>query len=291
MDDRLPPWAQTYENPSAGRILGMRELATGLISGSLVALLTVVVQAGIDDRREEQADRRENIRFVREQAAAGTAGKGSFRDMDLAGANLSGLELAGADFTGARLTGADLAYANLSEAQLIDADLTRARLTGARLDGASLAAARMVGTHLDGPDLNNDDLAERDLPGGGPADLQYANLSGAYICDTDFTGVTLQFTDFTGAVFSGGRSCSSDSSFDGVQMHSATFDGADVRGVDIPWKEIIRPSLTDTPVRLGGTRICVDEATRWPQGQHPPQDIIAPCPDLQRFRPDLKPLP
>ena len=80
MGSCLAPWqsppAPEEQSGANERVWGRREFATGVTAGSIAGLIaavfTVVVQAVIDDRREAQADRREDVRFVRQIAADGT---------------------------------------------------------------------------------------------------------------------------------------------------------------------------------------------------------------------------
>lgn len=118
----------------------IRDVVVAVLSGAVVAIGTLYAQALIDDRREEEADRRENLRFLRELAADGKIGQVSFNGLDLEERNLRGLKLAGADLDRANLKGTDLSATDLSGASLELADLTDAWMIKTNLNEAFLSS-------------------------------------------------------------------------------------------------------------------------------------------------------
>lgn len=250
MTDRHPPWdssTPTTDADASGKVVRWREISAGVISGLVVALFTVGVQAWLDDSRESAADRRENLRFVREQVAAGTIGEVPLRAIDLHGQNLSELSLEGAQMTGA----------NLSEANLTKANLPGVQLRGADLSGATLVGAELGQTQLQGANLTGADLSGAHFVGWGQGsnELVNADLSSTILVDTKLTGVELPRAilqaDFSGA------------DFDQVDLQEVTFYGvrlygADLRGAFLP--EVL------------GEHVCYNHLTRWPEGYLPPQN-------------------
>lgn len=178
---------------SEGRTIRLQDLFVGLISGLVVASLSVWAQAGLDDRRSEremaaaelsaaEADRRENLRFVRERSSS-VAEPRPFQGMDLRYENLSGLALEQADFEGAHMTGA---LATMTDVRL--ADMSFVTATGADFRQANLHAAKLQFADLSGSDLSGADLSQ--------ADLTAADLAGARLQGADLTDAILYSTGF-----------------------------------------------------------------------------------------------
>lgn len=128
----------------------------------------------------DQAERRENLRFVRDHSSTALVDR-PFAGIDLRGQNLQGLHLVGAVFTGAHLEGVDFEVADLESA-----DLTSALLHGAKLTYADLRGAHLVGS----------DLTEADLSG---ADLRHASIKGA-----NLTGANLENVHWDGLCYGDG---------------------------------------------------------------------------------------
>jgi uncharacterized protein YjbI with pentapeptide repeats len=152
------------------------DLSVGLISGAVVALLSLGAQVYFDDQRSDrealQEDlrsareaRQENLRFVRDRSSEDAVER-TFQDIDLSEQNLSGLKLAGADLSGAKLVNAKLHAVDLSNSNLMGADLS-----GADLRQANLHNAMMYETVLTD--------AQFDLANLGDADLRLSNAQEA----------------------------------------------------------------------------------------------------------------
>lgn len=241
--------------------LAQHELVVALLSGLVVAVLTVVWQSHIDNQRSEresgweatramEADRRENLRFVRERSSNRPTER-PFAGIDLQGQTLSGLSLsranfASADLRGATVTSTNLSGAVLSGAQLQDSNMESAGLTGAFFYHADLSGAHMKEAFMTGALLTGANLSETDLTGAVFVDamLREANLSGA---------------DLTGA-----------------QVTGADLRGADLSSADLTGKD---PSdLFPGPARI--ENICHDGQTTWPSGFRPPPVNEQACRDL-----------
>ncbi|MGX9789866.1 pentapeptide repeat-containing protein [Mycobacterium sp. MMS18-G62] len=117
--------------------------------------------------QQGQAERIENLRFVRDKSAAAYQPR-PFRQFDLSGMNLAGLQLNGANFA--------------------QADLSRANLTGTDLSSRFATPAAM--SYLQGVNLCH-------------AVLAGTNLHSAYLVNANLTGVDLTFTTLRGAVLNG----------------------------------------------------------------------------------------
>lgn len=131
----------------------------------VVGSILLVNQAWIDDRRSEretktaqimadEADRRENLRFVRERSSEQATDR-PFTSMDLIEQNLARLNMAQADFENAQLMRAFMPGVNLESANL--------RTTG--LSGAYLGRANLINADLRGADLRGTILSEAKLDG------------------------------------------------------------------------------------------------------------------------------
>lgn len=129
----------------------------------IVGLILLVGQAWLDDRRSdretstarimaEEAERRENLRFVRERSNRDSLER-PYTNIDLVGQNLAKLNMANADLENARLTEAFMPSVNLSGANLRTADLSGALLGGANLENADFLGADLRGTNLENATL------------------------------------------------------------------------------------------------------------------------------------------
>ncbi|WP_188539687.1 pentapeptide repeat-containing protein [Kocuria dechangensis] len=229
-------------------MLTAREAVVGFISATLVAVLTVISQMAIDDRREDEADRRENLRFIREQAADGKADKVSFRGIDLTGQNLSGLDLRHGDLEGAILKDADLTGTDLRNANLHGADLRSttmklthlesAVLTDAMLQRANLLDVTMDGAVFDGADMRKSSWS---FFNAGQVSLFETDLSDAEIAGVDMTHATI---------------------------HETKLLGADLRGAQLPQEANFSRYFLSA---------CFDEDTRWPPGYRTQAIIKGSC--------------
>lgn len=222
-----------------------RDLTVGVVSGTLVAVLTLFAQALIDNSRDTEAERRENLRFVREQSAGGEAGEVSFRSIDLGERNLSGLGLREAMLTDSNLINANLVRVDLSGAQLIRAELSGADLQSATLIGTHFGDARMVNVNLRNADLTDAHISGAHLLGG---DLRNATLVNAQLYNADLSGVDLRGADLTGAVF------------DDANLYGANLTGAiiDYKTDPVDGRSYFIP------------HVCYDSFTKWPERLAPP---------------------
>ena len=181
-----------------------------LVAALLFAgLLGVVLLWGInriENRRADQAERLENLRYVRTAAAQRGADRElRFSGLDLQGMHLAGLDLSGADLTGANLNDADLAGADLTSADLTSAVLTSATLTDANLTSATLIFANLAGADLGAADLTDATLIEADLTAANLAfaDLEGADLSFAVLVDADLSSALISEAVFAEADVAG----------------------------------------------------------------------------------------
>lgn len=177
----------------------------------------------LEQRIDERAELRENVRFVRQSVMDDTAEK-PFDQLNLAGAELSGLDLGCEqldrqtgcarmrfiDLGGAILARTDLAGADLTGADFQDAYMELANLVETDLAGADLARAALLGARLTRADLERSYLA-----GAG---LALASLAGADLTDADLTGADLELADLTGADLTG-------ATLDGANLRSLCYDG------------------------------------------------------------------
>lgn len=167
-------WASLWDDRTK-RQLVVGEMAAdvgiALMTGAVVGLVLLAVQADDEEDRFERETRRDNVRFVREVAMQPDPTVKPFYALDLQDAQLGGLDLSGAEFAGA----------DLSSATLIDTDLTDANLVRVDLRDAVLVDSTLVGSNLDFADLSN------------------TRLEGVDLTDASFTGTDLSGADLTGA--------------------------------------------------------------------------------------------
>jgi uncharacterized protein YjbI with pentapeptide repeats len=192
-------------------------LVSGVAAGAAVSVPIFVATARqteqladhqdqVEQQRFDRTEVLENVRFVRDRAAA-PGGLKPFGGLNLRQAQLGGLplgclpnderqhctdltraNLSEADLSGADLTGADLNEANLRDAVLIEADLANADLNEANLRDAVLWGADLTDASLLFADLTGTSFLGADLTG---ADLTRADLTGADLTDTDLTDTVL----------------------------------------------------------------------------------------------------
>ena len=146
---------------------------------------------------------------------------------DLAGISLVGEDLQGVDLMGCDLRGADLSRAKLSKAKLANCDLRGAILFGANLDGCECLASNLSGANL------GECSAVR--AGFGRANLEDAVLFQADLSRATFASARLCGADFRAAVLEGARLREADLSravFAAAQLRGAEFDQSDVRDCD-----------------------------------------------------------
>lgn len=180
---RFPPKTLPRDQPPPSSASGhsklwWREIIVGLVSGAVVAAGSLLSQSRIDDQRLEreaftakqmadEADRRENLRFVRDRASDDSSVK-PFMDLDLSGQSLRGLMLDKANFNGALLnrsqfTSSSLKGSNFREAMLVDSVFVGADLSDesnfayvlaarANFNGAALTKANFMQAFL--PNVN-----------------------------------------------------------------------------------------------------------------------------------------
>ncbi|WP_131745057.1 pentapeptide repeat-containing protein [Frankia sp. Cppng1_Ct_nod] len=150
--------------------------------------------------------------------------------LELSGVYLTGsykgIDLSGADLTGAKLHLADLTGADLREAKLMGANLRRAKLTGANLAGANLSGA----------DFHDADLRDADLTrvSATPSDFTRANLTGAALVSAELIGASFRDADLTATDLTEANFCTAD--MDNAVMRRAAaprvdFTGANLSGV------------------------------------------------------------
>lgn len=232
----------------------MRDLMVALVSGTAAgAVVTIPIfvasarqteqiagrQEQLEQRRFEQAEVLENMRFVRDRAAE-PGGLKPFTRLNLSGADLARLPL-GCPPDDERANCAQMDYADLSGANLEVVDLTGASLDGANLTGAKMLLAILIEADLEGADLSG-------------AHLPMARLTGALLGGTNFEGADLLGADLSATDLS-------DANLTSANVIGAIFSGADLSGAN----------LTGTGVRPADLeQVCYDAETRWPEGMTPP---------------------
>lgn len=206
-----------------------------------VAALTIVTQSVIDDRREDKADRRENLRFLRAQISTGTLSKVPVRHLDLSNQNLSGIELRDAPLHAVILDGADLSHSLIVDTELYDANLAAADISESSLSRSALDRAEMRGANLQGTLFNDVSISR--------ADFTRADMRGA-VFTYSHDNEDLFYADFTGADL---RSAD----LGRFRFHGVKFHGADLR------ETYLNESMRHI--------ICYDFRTRWPKDFQPPE--------------------
>jgi uncharacterized protein YjbI with pentapeptide repeats len=121
-------------------------------------------QEATEDRRVEQQEILENLRFVRDRAEDPVSFK-PFQYMQLAGANLSGLNLGCEATIPTTASCTDLQNANLKGAILRSTDLSGAHLGWAHLTNMDASLAWLMGADMSFADLNGANLSDAKLEG------------------------------------------------------------------------------------------------------------------------------
>ncbi|HEY5876897.1 MAG TPA: pentapeptide repeat-containing protein [Ilumatobacteraceae bacterium] len=184
-------------------------LVAALLFAGLLGLLLLWGINRIENRRANQAERLENLRYVRTAAAQ----RGADRELRFSGLDLRGMHLAGLDLSGADLSEADLTGANLTGADLTGADLTSAALISAALTDANMTSATLIFANL------------------ADADLGAADLTDATLIEADLTAANLAFADLEGADLS--FAVLLDADLSSALISEAVFADADVAGADL----------------------------------------------------------
>ena len=176
-------------------------LVAALLFAGLLGLVLLWGINRIENRRANQAERLENLRYVRTAAAQ----RGADRELRFSGLDLRGMHLAGLDLSGADLSEADLTGANLTGADLTGADLTSAALTDANMTSATLIFANLADADLGKADLTDATLIEADLTATNLAfaDLEGADLSFAVLLDADLSSALISEAVFADADVAG----------------------------------------------------------------------------------------
>ena len=134
----------------------------GIISGAAILLATLYATQQLEQRLNDQQNRVENLRFVRDVSTR-ARGPMPFRNLDLKGMNLSGLRFRcrdpqtlvegacgnKADFVGAKQASVDMSRMNLEYADFTGADLRNVNLSQSNLRGADLNDADLTDANLD----------------------------------------------------------------------------------------------------------------------------------------------
>lgn len=243
MTDRVAPdtLPLTPQNEQGGRWRRWHLTSRDAVVALIVAALTVTAQTVIDDRREDKADRRENLRFLREQAASDNIKQVQMINIDLSGQNLAGLRVSGAVMPGANLKKSDLSFSMIS-----NSDLSKADMEGADLSRTALVDSTLEDSNLRRANLSNAQLMNVAVSG---VDFTGASLESALIHEPQHRTRDLYFTNFTAA----------DMRFadlSEVEFHGVSFYGADLRGAKLS----IQPDDV----------ICYGPTTRWSEGFQPP---------------------
>jgi uncharacterized protein YjbI with pentapeptide repeats len=292
------------------RHLWAREIAVGLISGAVVAAGSFAGQLYVDNERSdremeaatllaEEADRRENLRFVRQLSdpedwlqPIGSADPKPIGSVDLTGKDLSYLQLSNAQFDRAVLDGANFWSTNLNWSQLTSTSLVGANFTNAKLIKARLAAAKASGANFSSATLDEAEFIYADLTGANFSGSQLvgaslteskyieANFTQANLTNADLTGAILTNADLTKANLSGAKLVGAQLSgvnFDKAELNGTDLAGTDLRGLDL--SKAALSSITWEGTMQNGTRLlaCHDGSTLWPKGFTPPPSDHATC--------------
>lgn len=262
-----------------------------ILVASLLGFILLLGQSWLDDLRSDRelkaataaaidADRRENLRFVRERSTSQSMEK-PFHSMDLAEQNLSGLLMANADLAQANLNAADLEGADLTNSSLAAAQLREARLENAVLTNANLRDADLTGAYFRGANLAGADLTHaRGLSGaylsnfGQPG--QAFDLSGAKLRETFLDNADLFFSNLSKADLTGARLSNANltgANLSGAKLNGAWLSEADVTGVDFRDADLTGAHMSGV---TGWKHLCYNSATTWPANFSPEK---SKCPE------------
>lgn len=255
------------------------QVQAGLIAGFIVALVTFLTQYAIDDMRASDANRQENLRFIRDKSSTDDLDR-PFAGLDVKGLNLRGLQLRDANFQSANLASTDLSLTDLSGANLMDARLNNARLNSTDLSGANLAIAHLHGADLAFSDLSNAVLWEASgaiLDGLRGVNLAGTDLRGADIREMrGIWGVELRdhaAIDLLVAAANGDYQARRVIEFRAI---------AGLDGGDLDWKprrilnfsteerDPSQPDFASLPDYPEHATACFDSSTKWPDYFDPP---------------------
>lgn len=200
-------------------------------------------EAAAAERLATEADRRENLRFVRERSGPQEIER-PFRSMDLTEQTLSGLTLRGADFSSASLARTDFSYAALDGAKFGFTDLSGSELVGSILPSAYLGTANLQRASFAYANLHR-------------ANLESSVADGATFEGTILTNASLEGASFRGAFFSG------------ADLSGADMDRTDFTGADLSDAVMVGVIMDDPP--------CYDSSAEWPRGFRPPESDPETC--------------
>jgi len=276
------PLRRPASSPSGRRNLWWRELTVGLLSGTVVAAGSLYSQNLVDDQRSEretviaqrmadEADRRENLRFVRDRSSDETSAK-PFSDMDLTGQSLRGLKLNKSDFSGATLGQTYFDGSSLIEGTFVNSTLVKASFDGADLTGAKIHFSTATDAHFSRANLTNADVSFTSFAN---ADFRGAELAGSHIYQADMVDIDLREANLTGAQLR-------------ADLTGADFSGADLRGADLTgsvlqattWKSVVDGQVFSTSGEVSTEVtliVCADASTLWPEGFIPPETKADGC--------------
>ena len=204
----------------------VRDVVIALLIGGLLFAGQVVVDNRRSEREAEmastladEADRRENLRFVRERSSDEAVDR-PFAHMDLRDQNLAELDMSGANLRHASLVGVELGGADLSGADLAGTTLIRANASNTNFSSADfncrpwrrehqLCNTRLTGIIAFGANFNDADLTEVNMVHAWftaattfrGATLRDANLSGARLYGVDLSSTDLRGADIEGACY------------------------------------------------------------------------------------------
>jgi uncharacterized protein YjbI with pentapeptide repeats len=137
------------------------------------------------------------------------------------------IELSYADLSGMDLTGANLSYANMTGVSLKGANLKFVNLTGALLNNANLSMIRADRAVIACAELERANLCGAWIRG---ADMRNSFLTFAEATNATFRNCNMEQCDFTGANFTG--SSFWDANFNETWVDTRTnFSGADLNNV------------------------------------------------------------
>jgi uncharacterized protein YjbI with pentapeptide repeats len=161
-----------------------------IILAVLIGAGLLGMQAYVESRAADRAERRENLRYVREHTTTGNTL--SFIGIDLREANLSGLVFDNADFTDAQLSDTEWRLSffegstNFRGADLTGATFHTSFAEGVSFEGANLSGSLFLDTRLVDASFKYADLRGAEFSG---ADMRGADLAGKEISDATFERV------------------------------------------------------------------------------------------------------
>ena len=195
-------------------------------------------------------------------------------------ATLQNVNFSGAQFNEAQFQYADMSGAILNQATMVEAECTQVNFSSANLEDADLSKARLSGANLDDVKASRLKMNEAEADGvhgvGGEyfnAVITYCNMSNgiwdqsnctdATVQDIDFTGSSLDNTDFTRAlcntsIFNSCRLIETrfyGANLGGTQIHDADWEGAVLDGDTVfANARLGSPSNLDKVVGLGAAQ-------------------------------------